>query len=132
MVPEHSAHARKLIHARHAQVLKENSIIADIAYLCYHTRRILPSHHDSQLLPLAQHPHRARARAWDQTVISRGKGPDFWAPYVEEWDSPPVVDETQRGIVLKAFETAIGRFIIKKLVLFPISLYPGIGVFVSG
>ncbi|KZP22780.1 hypothetical protein FIBSPDRAFT_824268 [Athelia psychrophila] len=73
----------------------------------------------------------ARARAWDQTVISRGKGPDFWAPYVEEWDNPPVVDETQRGIVLKAFETAIGRFIIKKLVLFPISLYPGAGVFVA-
>ncbi|KZP15408.1 hypothetical protein FIBSPDRAFT_832994 [Athelia psychrophila] len=73
----------------------------------------------------------ARARAWDQTVISRGKGPDFWAPYVEEWDNPPVVDDTQRGIVLKAFETAIGRFIIKKLVLFPISLYPGVGVFVS-
>ncbi|KZP18101.1 hypothetical protein FIBSPDRAFT_864239, partial [Athelia psychrophila] len=87
--------------------------------------------HDSQLLPLAQHPHRARARAWDQTVISRGKGPDFWARHVEEWDNPPVVDETQRGIVLKAFETAIGRFIIKKLVLFPISLYPGAGGFVA-
>jgi len=35
----------------------------------------------------------ARQRAWDQTVASRGKGPDFWQPYVEEWDVPPIVDE---------------------------------------
>ncbi|KAF7981340.1 hypothetical protein HWV62_33783 [Athelia sp. TMB] len=73
----------------------------------------------------------ARTRAWDQTVLSRGKGPDFWGPYVEEWDTPPVVDESRRGVVLKAFETSIGRFLIKKLVLFPISLYPFVGVFVS-
>lgn len=36
----------------------------------------------------------ARQRAWDQTVASRGKGPDFWKPYVEEWDIPPIVDES--------------------------------------
>lgn len=90
----------------------------------------------------------ARARDWDQTVISRGKGPDCWARYVEGRDNPPTVVETQRGIVQKAFETAIGRFIIKKrgcplliwrqsrlklttintVALFPISLYPGAGV----
>ena len=33
----------------------------------------------------------ARQPAWDQTVASRGKGPEFWQPYVEEWDVPPVV-----------------------------------------
>ena len=33
----------------------------------------------------------ARDRAWDQTVASRGKGPDFWQPYVEEWQNPPSV-----------------------------------------
>ena len=37
----------------------------------------------------------ARQRAWDQTVASRGKGPDFWQSYVEEWDFPPVVNERQ-------------------------------------
>jgi len=34
----------------------------------------------------------ARERAWDQTIASRGKGPAFWQPYVEEWDQPPTVD----------------------------------------
>jgi hypothetical protein len=33
----------------------------------------------------------ARDRAWNQTVASRGKGPDFWQPYVEEWENPPSV-----------------------------------------
>jgi hypothetical protein len=56
----------------------------------------------------------ARERAWAQTLASRGKGPDFWQPYVEEWDFPPLVDESRSGIVLKAFETSIGRFVLKK------------------
>lgn len=34
----------------------------------------------------------ARKYVWDQTVASRGKGQDFWQPYVEEWKVPPVVD----------------------------------------
>lgn len=66
---------------------------------------------------LARNIRIARARAWDQTVLSRGKGPDFWGPYVEEWDTPPVVDESRRGVVLKAFETSIGRFLFKKRAL---------------
>lgn len=90
----------------------------------------------------------ARDRAWAQTVASRGKGPDFWKGYVEEWETPPFVDESAQGIILKAFETSMGRFILKKcefyadmicacvnelwaVVLFPISLYPFVGVFVS-
>ena len=51
----------------------------------------------------------ARQRAWDQTVASRGKGPDFWQPYVEEWDVPPTVDETPSGRVSATMSTwAIG------------------------
>ena len=34
----------------------------------------------------------ARDRAWAQTIASRGKGTEFWGPYVEEWDNPPPVD----------------------------------------
>lgn len=34
----------------------------------------------------------ARDRAWDYTVKSRGKGPEFWQPYVEEWQKPPSVE----------------------------------------
>ncbi len=37
----------------------------------------------------------AREHAWDQTIVSRGKGPSFWQPYVEEWDLPPMVDINQ-------------------------------------
>jgi len=73
----------------------------------------------------------ARERAWAQTVASRGKGPDFWQPYVEEWEYPPFVDESKKGAILKVFESSVGWFVLKKLILFPISLYPFIGVFVS-
>jgi hypothetical protein len=45
---------------------------------------------------------------------SRGKGPDFQQPYIEEWLFPPYVNELRSGIVLKAFETSIRRFILKK------------------
>jgi hypothetical protein len=27
--------------------------------------------------------------------VSRGKGPSFWQPYVEEWDLSPTVDIDQ-------------------------------------
>lgn len=37
----------------------------------------------------------AREHAWDQTIASRGKGPSFWQPYVEEWDMPPMVKINQ-------------------------------------
>lgn len=33
----------------------------------------------------------ARDRAWDQTVASRGKGSEFWQPYVEEFAVPPKI-----------------------------------------
>jgi hypothetical protein len=55
----------------------------------------------------------ARDRAWVQTVASRGKGPEFWQPYVEECEVPPFVDESRRGLILKAF-TSVGGFILKK------------------
>lgn len=35
----------------------------------------------------------ARERAYNQTIESRNKGPDFWRPYVEEWDNPPKVSK---------------------------------------
>ncbi|KAH9926445.1 uncharacterized protein B0H18DRAFT_1006135 [Fomitopsis serialis] len=36
----------------------------------------------------------ARERAYNQTIESRNKGPDFWHPYVEEWDNPPTVSKS--------------------------------------
>ena len=39
----------------------------------------------------------ARERAYDQTIQSRGKGADWWCPYVEEWDKPPKVKKARWG-----------------------------------
>lgn len=55
----------------------------------------------------------ARNRAWEYTVESRGKGPDFWQPYVEEWDQPPQVD-TKKSLIDKVLGTWIGRYVVKQ------------------
>ncbi|KAG1782867.1 hypothetical protein EV702DRAFT_1058738 [Suillus placidus] len=72
----------------------------------------------------------ARQRVWDQTVASRGKGPDFWQPYVEEWDSPPVVNE-RRGRLDRMFKMWFWKVIIQKVILLPLSLYPFVGTFIA-
>ncbi|OJA19788.1 hypothetical protein AZE42_11368 [Rhizopogon vesiculosus] len=72
----------------------------------------------------------ARQRVWDQTVASRGKGPDFWQPYVEEWDSPPVVNE-RWGRLNSIFTMWFWRMIIRKVILLPLSLYPFVGTFIA-
>ncbi|KAG2042027.1 hypothetical protein BDR03DRAFT_1088548 [Suillus americanus] len=71
-----------------------------------------------------------RKRVWDQTVASRGKGPDFWQPYVEEWDSPPVVNE-RWGRLDRMFKMWLWRVIIQKVILLPLSLYPFVGTFIA-
>ncbi|KAF8953465.1 hypothetical protein BDZ97DRAFT_1908775 [Flammula alnicola] len=61
----------------------------------------------------------ARDCAWDQTVASRGKGPYFWQPYIEEWKNPPKMEiecraEVHRQVVggwFKLFVIAI-RFLL--------------------
>ncbi|KAF8555068.1 hypothetical protein OG21DRAFT_1461494 [Imleria badia] len=73
----------------------------------------------------------ARQRAWDQTVASRGKGPDFWHPYVEEWDVPPVVDESLSGRVSGTMSIWAVGLVVKKVLLLPLSLYPFAGTFVA-
>jgi hypothetical protein len=72
----------------------------------------------------------ARQRVWDQTVASRGKGPDFWQPYVEEWDSPPIVNE-RRGRLDRMFKMWFWKLIIQKVILLPLSLYPFVGTFIA-
>jgi hypothetical protein len=55
----------------------------------------------------------ARERAWQQTVASRGKGPTFWQPYVEEWDVPPKVNVDQWAGLAQAKNKAFG-FAVKR------------------
>ncbi|KIJ66628.1 hypothetical protein HYDPIDRAFT_129676 [Hydnomerulius pinastri MD-312] len=73
----------------------------------------------------------ARQRAWDQTVASRGKGPDFWQPYVEEWDTPPVVKEGFGTRVSNAMGLWVVGMVVRKVVLLPLSLYPFVGTFIA-
>lgn len=57
----------------------------------------------------------ARDRVWAQTVASRGYGADFWGPYVEEWDAPPVVEDSfERRFTQKWLGGWIGRFVVKR------------------
>jgi len=61
----------------------------------------------------------ARDRAWDQTVASRGKGPDFWQPYVEEWENPPHldVDSKPHRFAKKWLGGWFGMFVLKNGIL---------------
>ncbi|KAF8907092.1 hypothetical protein CPB84DRAFT_1675239, partial [Gymnopilus junonius] len=75
----------------------------------------------------------ARDRAWDQTLASRGKGQDFWQPYVEEWDNLPNL-ETQTPwdkFVDRSLGGWFGLFIVKKVLLAPFQIYPFVGLTVS-
>lgn len=58
----------------------------------------------------------ARERAWAQTVASRGKGLEFWQPYVEEWEVPPVVypKMSRSRIEKQLLEGPLGLFLIRR------------------
>ncbi|PPQ92482.1 hypothetical protein CVT25_010427 [Psilocybe cyanescens] len=75
----------------------------------------------------------ARDRAWDQTVASRGKGPDFWKPYVEEWEAPPDlnIETKQDKLVKKWLGGWFGLFVVKRVLLSPFQVYPFVGMAVS-
>ncbi|THH18330.1 hypothetical protein EW146_g2623 [Bondarzewia mesenterica] len=79
---------------------------------------------------LARNLRIARQRAWDQTVASRGKGPEFWGPYIEEWDVPPVVDDgTWAG--MEGVKTWLVGYTIKRVMLFPLHAVPFVGIFIA-
>jgi len=73
----------------------------------------------------------ARERAWEQTVASRGKGPDFWLPYIEEWKVPPRVVDTWTGRFEKQWMGGITMLIIKRALLVPFNFYPGVGILLA-
>jgi hypothetical protein len=98
---------------------------------------------------LARNLRIARERAWDQTVASRGKGTEFWQPYVEEWTNPPQVDERwagMEGVKGRAMTFALkkgifccsclnilitDRVIPFEVLLFPVHAVPIFGLFIS-
>ncbi|KAF8529711.1 hypothetical protein BU17DRAFT_24936, partial [Hysterangium stoloniferum] len=79
---------------------------------------------------LSRNLRTAADRAWDLTVQSRGKGPDFWGPYVEEWQVPPQVVEGGKWWH-KWVSNRITRIVIRKVLLAPLDLYPFVGILIS-
>ncbi|KIK68240.1 hypothetical protein GYMLUDRAFT_35616 [Collybiopsis luxurians FD-317 M1] len=71
----------------------------------------------------------ARDRAWNHTVVSRGKGEAFWQPYVEEWDNPPK-DVGPANWYEKAFSGWF-MFVFKRILLLPFNFYPIVGILIS-
>lgn len=69
----------------------------------------------------------ARERAYAQTIESRGKGSDFWQPYVEEWDNPPQPSGFGMGHLVSG---VFGR-IAFKLLLLPVETVPLVGIMIS-
>jgi hypothetical protein len=47
-------------------------------------------------------------------VASRGKGPEFWQPYVEEWQIPPSPDSNSHEFINKWFGGWFGLFVVKR------------------
>ncbi|KAF9477017.1 hypothetical protein BDN70DRAFT_838357 [Pholiota conissans] len=72
----------------------------------------------------------ARDRVWDQTVASRGKAPDFFGPYVEEFSRPPLVKYKQSWVE-KVVGGPVGLFVVKQVLLAPFDFYPFVGTVVS-
>jgi len=78
---------------------------------------------------LSHNLRNARKCAWDLTVASRGKGPAFWQPYVEEWDQPPKVNVKQWA-GLAAVKGKVLRFAIKHSLLIFLHVIPVGGLIV--
>ncbi|KAI5114639.1 hypothetical protein M0805_000762, partial [Coniferiporia weirii] len=70
----------------------------------------------------------ARERAWEQTVRSRGKGPEFWGPYVEEWAVPPRVGGWRWEHWIGGY---FGRVVLLRGILLPLTFYPFVGIAVG-
>ncbi|OCH89737.1 hypothetical protein OBBRIDRAFT_793965 [Obba rivulosa] len=77
---------------------------------------------------LSRNLHIARDRAYAQTIVSRGKGPDFWHPYVEEWDNPP--RPKKEGFLQRMMKGFLGRMIVK-IALLPFHIVPMVGMSIS-
>jgi hypothetical protein len=56
----------------------------------------------------------SRERAWTQTIISRGKGPEFWQSYVEEWETPPKIEKSN---IPKFLSSPLGLSIVRSELL---------------
>ncbi|KAM0754703.1 hypothetical protein T439DRAFT_119710 [Meredithblackwellia eburnea MCA 4105] len=77
---------------------------------------------------------KGKEEVYEATVRSRGKGPEFWQPYFEEWSVPPI-ERAQRNAEKQKFFNRLGtplaRLIILKVLLTPLSFIPFLSLIVS-
>ncbi|KAK0555235.1 hypothetical protein OC845_000375 [Tilletia horrida] len=76
----------------------------------------------------------ARSRAYEATVRSRGKGPEFWGPYAEEWEDPPTekaMRQAKKEALYVKLASPVVRFFILKFALLPLDFVPFLSLFVG-
>ncbi|GAA5888528.1 hypothetical protein JCM5296_001058 [Sporobolomyces johnsonii] len=80
---------------------------------------------------LGRELRKSREEVYEQTVRSRGKAPDFWQPYVEEWAVPPI-ERAKRSSERQSFyvrlATPLVRIVLLRVLLTPLSFIPGLSL----
>ena len=59
---------------------------------------------------------KASKDVYEATVASRGKSADFWKPYFEEWELPPV-ERAQRSLLRQSWYAKLSGPLVRMLVL---------------
>ncbi|GAA5944102.1 hypothetical protein JCM3775_003901 [Rhodotorula graminis] len=74
---------------------------------------------------------KSRDEVYEATVRSRGKAPDFWQPYTEEWLVPPV-ERAKRAGEKQSFymrlSSPLMRIVLLRVLLTPLSFIPGLSL----
>ncbi|KAK0528788.1 hypothetical protein OC835_004533 [Tilletia horrida] len=76
----------------------------------------------------------ARSRAYDATVRSRNKAPEFWGGYVEEWEEPPTekaIRQSKKEALYVKLASPVARFVILKFALLPLDFVPFLSLIVG-
>ncbi|OAV99659.1 hypothetical protein PTTG_00544 [Puccinia triticina 1-1 BBBD Race 1] len=77
---------------------------------------------------------KTRAKVYDFTIQSRAKSAEFWIPYVEEWENPPLEKAQRRISKWKWYRTITGpifRLLILKVMLLPLNFVPFLNTIVG-
>ncbi|KAA1122297.1 hypothetical protein PGTUg99_036375 [Puccinia graminis f. sp. tritici] len=77
---------------------------------------------------------KTRAKVYQFTIESRAKSEQFWIPYVEEWDHPPLEKAQRRISKWKWYKTITGpifRLLVLKVILLPLNFVPFLNTIVG-
>jgi len=77
---------------------------------------------------------KTRQKLYQFTIQSRAKSDQFWIPYVEEWQNPPIDKAKRRISKWKWYRTITGpifRLLILKVMLLPLNFVPFLNTIVG-